>query len=480
VAKLDKTGLVAERVGLAEETAMSETTGPISSGAQRADAVSEAGDFPIAAEHGQPSGGSEPPRVPSSPRAPRTRKIFAGVFVVLFSISLLVTVLAVWSVRQVLNTNAFAGHVEVALKSPAVQTELSNYVANEVVKVIQPEKIAAARLPPKAQALASPLATAFDSLITKTTNKLVANPTFQRVILTAVTKTHQAAVNLLEGKPAGNLEVHGNAVVLNTLPLIDTTIKALETQTSLGRVLHAPRLAAPDGDPSAQLQQLSSKFGVSLAPDFGQIVVFRTDNLQQEQQALKKVRRLLIALLILTIVLFAAAFAVSIRRLRTLGQIGIGVTVVMTLAWAATVAATNVIAGHPKQPEGRAAVSVVVNNFTGGLELLVGVLAILGVLATILAFIFGPSKTAGRIRSRLARWWSEVPGALSWVGGEITTHVGGARVLGGVVGLLILVLVGFNWPGIIATLVVEAIWQGVIALVLRRRATRQIPPPAPA
>jgi hypothetical protein len=465
---------------MAEETAMSETTSPISSGAPQADDVPKVGGLPIAAERSEPIGAGEPPGTPPSHRAPRTRKIFSGVFVVLFSISLLVTVLAVWSVRQVLNTNAFAGHVEVALKSPAVQTELSNYVASQVVKVVQPEKVAAARLPPRAKALASPLASGFDSLITRTTNKLVANPTFQQVILTAVTKTHHAAVSLLEGKPAGNLEVHGNAVVLNTLPLIDKTIQALETQTSLGRVLHAPSLTAPDGDPSAQLQQLSSKFGVTLAPNFGQIVVFRSDNLQQAQQALKKVRRLLIALLILTIVLFAAALAVSVRRLRTLGQIGLGVAVVMVLAWAATRAATNLIAGHPKKPEGRAAVSVVVHNFTGGLELLVGILAILGALATILAFIFGSSKSAGRIRSWLARWWSEVPRALRWLGGEMTTHVGGARILGLAVGLLILVLVGFNWPGIIAALVVEAVWQGVISVVLARQGTGQIPPPAPA
>jgi len=169
-----------------------------------------------------------------------------------------------------------------------------------------------------------------------------------------------------------------------------------------------------------------------------------------------------------------------VRRLRTLGQIGLGVAVVMVLAWAATRAATNLIAGHPKQPDARAAVSVVVNNFTGGLELLVGILAILGAVATILAFVFGSSKSAGRIRSRLARWWSEVPVALRWVRGEITTHVGGARILGVAVGLLILVLVGFNWPGIIAALVVEAIWQGAISLVLRRQDTGQLPPPAPA
>jgi hypothetical protein len=456
---------------------MSETTGSSSSGAVGA---SEVSDLPIAAEQSEPSGGGAPPEAPPSRRAPRTRKIFSGVFVVLFSISLLVTVLAVWSVRQVLNTNAFAGHVEVALKSPAVQTELSNYVADQVVKVVQPEKIAAAHLPPKAKALASPLASGFDTLVTKTTDKLVANPTFQQVVLTAVTKTHQAAVSLLEGKPAGNLEIHGNAVVLNTLPLIDKTIHALQTQTSLGKVLHAPALTAPNGDPSAQLQQLSSKFGVSLPSDFGQIVVFRTDNLQQAQQGLKKVRRLLVALLILTIVLLIAALAVSVRRLRTLAQIGLGVAVVMVLAWAATRAATNLIAGHPKQPDARAAVSVVVNNFTGGLELLVGILAILGAVATILAFIFGSSKTAGRVRSRLARWWSKVPVALRWVGGEITTHVGGARILGVAVALLILVLVGFNWPGIIAALVVEAIWQGAISLVVARRSTGQIPPPAPA
>ena len=459
---------------------MSETTDPNSSGERQADGVSEVGDLPIVAEQNEPSGGSEPPGGSRAPKARRTRKIFSGVFVVLFCISLLVTVLSVWSVRQVLNTNAFAGHVEVALKSPAVQTELSNYVAKEVVQVVQPEKIVAAHLPPKAKPLASPLASGFDTLVTKTTNKLVANPTFQQVVLTAVTKTHQAAVSLLEGKPAGNLEIHGNAVVLNTLPLIDKTIQALQTQTSLGKVLHAPTLTAPNGDPSAQLQQLSSKFGVTLPSDFGQIVVFRTDNLQQAQQGLKKVRRLLVALLILTIVLFIAALVVSLRRLRTLGQIGLGVAVVMVLAWAATRAATNLIAGHPKQPDARAAVSVVVNNFTGGLELLVGILAILGAVATILAFIFGSSKTAGRIRRRLASWWSEVPRALRWVGAEITTHVGGVRILGLAVGLLILVLIGFNWPGIITALVIEAIWQGVVSLVLRRQDTGQLPPPAPA
>src|SRR5580698_19212 len=160
-------------------------------------------DVPIAAERSEPIGSGEPPVAPPSHRAPRTRKIFSGVFVVLFSISLLVTVLAVWSVRQVLNTNAFAGHVEVALKSPAVQTELSNYVASQVVKVVQPETVAAARLPPRAKALASPLASGIDTHITKAATELVANPTLQQVILTSVKKPHQAAVGVLEGKPDG-------------------------------------------------------------------------------------------------------------------------------------------------------------------------------------------------------------------------------------------------------------------------------------
>jgi hypothetical protein len=455
---------------------MSETTSSTSSGAQASEDP-EVGNSPTAAEGREAIG---PAEHPASRRAPRARKIVAAIFVVLFSISLLVTVLAVWSVRQVLNTNAFVGHVQVALASPAVQAEFSNYVANEVVKVIQPEKIVADRLPPRAKPLASPLATAFDSLVTKETSKLFATPAFQKVVLTAVTKAHRTTVSLLEGKPAGNLEVHGNTVVLNTLPLVDKTIQALQTQTSLGRVLQGRSVTAPTGGPSEQLQQLSSRFGVTLAPNFGQIVVFRSDQLQQAQQGLVKIRRLLIVLLILTVVLFAAALVVSIRRLRTLGQIGIGVTVVMVLAYAATVAATNLIAGHPKKPEARRAVSVVVNNFTGGLELFVGILAILGALATVIAFIYGPSKTAGRIRGRLAIWWSEVPRALRWVGVEITSHVGGARILGGAVGLLILLLVGFNWPGIIATLAVEAIWQGLISLVLARRGTGQIPPPAPA
>jgi hypothetical protein len=459
---------------------MSETTSPISGGAEPANGDPKVGSSPTATEGRESMQVATPVGPPASRRAPRARKIIAGIFVILFSISLLVTVLAVWSVRQVLNTNAFVGHVQVALTSPAVQAEFSNYVANEVVKVIQPEKIVAAHLPPKAKPLASPLATAFDSLVTRETNKLFAAPAFQQVVLTAITKAHRTAVSLLEGKPAGNLEVHGNAVVLNTLPLVDKTIQALETQTSLGRVLHGRSVTAPTGGPSEQLQQLSSRFGVTLAPNFGQIVVFRSDQLQQAQQALVKVRHLLIALLVLTVVLFAAALLVSIRRLRTLGQIGIGVTVVMVLAFAATVAATNLIAGHPKKAEAREAVSVVVNNFTGGLELFVGILAILGALATVLAFIYGSSKTAARIRGRLAIWWSKMPSALRWVGVFITSHVGGARILVGAVGLLILLLVGFNWPGIIATVAVEAFLQGVISLVRVRRGTGPVPPPAAA
>ena len=108
---------------------MSETTDPISNGEPGTDGASEVSHPPIAAEVSEPSGGGVPPKgVAASPKAaPDPRKILSGVFVVLFSRSLLVTVLSVWSVRQVLEHQRVPRATwKWRSESPAVQTELSD------------------------------------------------------------------------------------------------------------------------------------------------------------------------------------------------------------------------------------------------------------------------------------------------------------------------------------------------------------------
>ena len=185
-------------------------------------------------------------------------------------------------------------------------------------------------------------------------------------------------------------------MVLNTLPLIDSSIRALEQQNVLSRLLvHVPPLATSNGTPSQQLEQLSHSLGVTLPPNFGQIVVFRSSTLQQAQSGLKKLRRTLILEAVLTLVLFILAIVVAPFRLRTVAQLGGGAAIVGLLTWAGTRWATNHVVQLATNGNVRAALRAIVNAETGGLSALVLVVAAIGVVAAVLAFIFGESPSAG-------------------------------------------------------------------------------------
>lgn len=416
----------------------------------------------------------EPPPPPSEPsgvatkgrRPKRARRILAVVLVVLFSISLLASVLATWTSRQVLNTDVFMKNMTTAIEEPAVQAALTTYISKEVVTLVDPQQRIADALPARAQFIAGPVAGAFDSLVHQSVQKLVANPTFQEVLLRAIRRAHETAIGLLEGKKEGNLILHGNTVVLNTLPLIDQTVRTIEQQDVLGNVLpHVPALSAPDGQPSAQLEQLSSRFGVTLPADFGQVVVFRSDTLAQAQSALSHLRRALIVLASLTGVLFILALVVAPRRRRTLAQLGIGVAVVMLLAWAATRWATNHVAELAKNQEGRAAISSLAHGLTSGLLLFVLLVALAGVIGALIAFLVGDSSSATRTRSSVRSGAARAPTAARSMAQLVAAHADGTRVVGWAVGFALLLLVGLNLAGVIVAIVVVAAWQVAVSVI---------------
>lgn len=121
----------------------------------------------------------------------RTRRYVAGLLVVLFSISLFASLLSFWGARQVLNTNVFVSHISTAIKDPAVQKEVANYVSTEVIKVTDPAKRIGAALPAKAQVIVGPVVGALQNVIHTAVLKLVAAPRFQKVLLAAISPRMQ-------------------------------------------------------------------------------------------------------------------------------------------------------------------------------------------------------------------------------------------------------------------------------------------------
>ncbi len=406
----------------------------------------------------------------------RTRRYVAGLLVVLFSISLFASLISFWGARQVLNTDVFVSHISTVIKDPAVQKEVADYVSTEVIKATDPAKKIAAVLPTKAQVIVVPVVGALQNLIHTAVLKLVAAPRFQKVLLTAISHAHAAAVALLEGKTRGNVLIRGNEVVLNTLPLIDTTIRQLEAQNIAVRLLvHVPPLSAPNGSPSQQLQQLSHSLGVTLPSDFGQVVVFRSHTLQQAQEGLKKLHRTLILMLVLTIVLFVLAIVVSPFKLRTVAQLGIGAAVIGLLTWAGTKWATNHIVQIAKSGDLKAAIRAIANAETGGLTTLVIVVAVLGIVAAVLAFIFGESPSAGSTRGAIKKGAAGLPTAGRSTRAFIVAHADGTRVVGWAVGLVIL-FIWLSWTAFFVAAGVVALWQIGVSLMERSAESTGTPP----
>ncbi len=132
-----------------------------------------------------------------------------GVLVVITTLALFASILAIWSYRQVLNTDVFVDRVDSILDDADVQAGLSNYVTNEVMEVLNAEQLASEYLPPIAQPLVGPLTAAIRGFVQDKTSELLATDTFQDFISGAVRRTHNAAIELLEGDTVRGFEIHG-------------------------------------------------------------------------------------------------------------------------------------------------------------------------------------------------------------------------------------------------------------------------------
>ena len=163
------------------------------------------------------------------------------------------------------------------------------------------------------------MVSAIRGFVNQSVEKVISSDQFRQLVDKSVRLAHQSAINLLEGKKTAGLTINDNQVVFNTLPMIDQVLQQISQQGLLGNRT-VPALSTPTGQPSAQLQELATKLGVTLPPDFGQLVVFKSDSIKSAQQALRLIKRLLVLLVIVTLVLIGLTLVLSLHRLRTLAD----------------------------------------------------------------------------------------------------------------------------------------------------------------
>jgi hypothetical protein len=428
-------------------------------------------------------------------RRSRTRRVLAAMLVALFAILLPVTVTASWAHRTVVNTDAYVATVGPIVADPAVQAAVSREITNEIYATLNPQQIIANALPPKAAPLAGPLSNGVRGYLQEGINTIIASPKFQQLWIAANRFSHAQLIAVLNGDSKALLTTHGQ-VVLNLVPLLNEALKNIQIRASalLSRNITLPAISG-DSIPAQACQKIGTAIGRPLPATCGQIPLFKAAALTSAQHAYRAVNRLVLALLIVTPLVFITALWVSPRRRRTLLQLTIGgmlglIAVRRVVFWLQSDLLT-----HAK-PANQAALSVITGQIFSGLFTVTLWFLIGGLILILLALLTGPYRWAVATRSGARRTGQAAAHLAAALAGQATSdqtvgwirrHLDALRIGGAVAAALALLIFSVNWAGFLIIAALLALYEYGLHQLRQPQPSTQPPaptggpqPPAPA
>lgn len=404
-------------------------------------------------------------------RAVRTRGVVAVALVVVTSILVTVSVTAVWARRNALNTDRWVRTVGPIAEEPAVQQALGRYITDQAMTAIDPEELFESALPERGEILAGPLTSALRGFVNDQVDSFLASDTFQRLWVEINERAHQRVVQVLEGDLPPSLQIEGNDVVLNVVPVLNQVLARIGERSPeiFGRTVDLPTVSV-DEIPEEAIQKVESALGRDLPENFGQFTVFDASRLQQVQDTVTLFNELVVVAVILAIVLIALTLWVSPRRRRTLLQlmvgIALGIVIIRRLGLRLEDDVVELV-----RPENQDAVKVVVGAFVS--SLLDATAWILGIAAAVavVALLTGPYGWARALRRGTVSGAQAAVGAarsainrqpddpvVAWVGAHREVLQAG----GIVVGILALLVLDLSWIGLFVLVALVVAYELVV------------------
>ncbi|MEZ5125551.1 MAG: hypothetical protein R2826_04805 [Thermoleophilia bacterium] len=384
-------------------------------------------------------------------------RLLVGLLVVLTSVALLLSGVAIWVHHTVLDTDGYVAVVESVSSNPATLEALSEYVAGQVVEVTDLEARTSELLPQRLTFLAPPLTAAVRDFVSTQTYALVSTPKAQELWIAGNRVAHAQVVALLRGDTT-LARIEGDAVVINTLPLISQALVRIDAALpgTLSTHLFPPVITA-DMSPEEAIQKLSAWLGRSLPSDAGQITLLTSSALGPAQTAVKWLDRLVIVLPIVTVLLAAAAIYLSRDRRRTVIELAIGVVAALVIFHVVVARVTDVLLERLRSEQvGGVARDIVAASF-GPLTTMTIWIVVVGVIVAAGAWVLGRQDVLRAAHGALSAGGSQVrraSGVLTWS----AAHVDLLRIAGLGVGLLLLALFSWSWLWVV-------LWLALVALV---------------
>lgn len=390
-------------------------------------------------------------------RAVRTRGVVAVALVVVTSILFTVSVTAVWARRNALNTDRYVQTIGPVAQDVRVQRALARYITDQAMSAIDPEELFKSALPERGQILAAPLTSALRGFVNDRVDAFLATDTFSRLWVQINEVAHERVVDVLNGDLPPSLQVQGNDVVVNVIPVLNQVLARIGEASPeiFGRTVNLPTVTV-DEIPQDAIQKVERALGRDLPENFGQFTVFDASKLQQVQDTVALFNKLVVVAVILAVVLFALTLWVSPRRRRTLLQLMVGIALGIVIIRRLGLRLEDDVVELVK-PENRDAVQVIVGAFVSSLlDATAWILGIAAVIAAV-ALLTGPYGWARALRRGTVSGAQAAVGAarsainrqpddpvVAWVGAHREVLQAG----GIVVGILALLVLDLSWIGL--------------------------------
>lgn len=402
-------------------------------------------------------------------RPSRLRGALLVVLIALSCLAVVVTGLTWWGHHTLMDADGFMQVVAPIGKDPEKIRSLSAYVSDQVVQATALEQRLAEALPTRLRVLAGPIAGYAEDVIAKGTVKVLSSPEAYGLWLKVVEAGHQQVVAMLRGESTAAY-VRGSDVKLNTLPLVSRVL--LWVSERLPDVLSDrvnPPVIEPGTDPQAGIQELANWSGRPLPSDFGQITLLQSDALGPLQVAVKWFDRLVWILPLVTATLIATTVWLSRRRTRTAMAIGVGAAIAIFVTRVIVARLSEYLTTRLEQGTVADLVRDIVDRSLRPLTTLTIWICVVGLVAAVLVWLLGRRDVrAGLVAAgkRATGQAVEVRIPDSPVTPWIVDHAPVVRWGVVVVGLIVLALTTSSWLGIILTIVVVLLLQGVLSLIV--------------
>ena len=374
-------------------------------------------------------------------RRHRVRRTISWILVVLAALLVGLGSVAVWASRTIVNEDRFTTVVSDVVSDQAVLSAASKYITDQVQVAVDSSGVLD-NLPSQLQTIVNALRGAIHSRVEERVNDVLSSDAGQKALIGAVTVAHRQAMKILQGGGLLNsdaIKIENGTVTLNLIPLARQVLIRLQQDGLIPSSITIPT----NTDEPGPIQQA---LGNRLPPDFGQIVVYRTDAasgdqlLDQAQRALVLAKRGVVLLVILALVCCVAAVLVAVDRRRAVFRVGIGITIACVLLIVVTRRVTAALPDATQTPGGGAIARALGASLRSSL---VRALVIVGLLAAVIGVVT-------RFADSLAAWARRQKDL--------------ATIAVVAVGLVLLLVLGISWGSVIFAVVVTAL--GILAVRL--------------